>query len=126
MVAATGDDKVISKRTFAKIALTRDEGEIMSLLSTLKDRGNIKNKGAWLVSVASKCKPRQIIKADEPKPPPKRPRPVVHSGMSPKQWLRIHRAGLADKLGLTHDEKPPNQHSHSVTRNHYLADLKPT
>ena len=63
---ATGDKH--SRGGFAQIALTVPEGTVIELLHTLRDRGNIKNKGAWFISSASRYAKRQIIKADEPQP----------------------------------------------------------
>jgi hypothetical protein len=66
----TGDSH--SRGAFAETALTVSEGKIMELLSMLKDRGDIRNKGAWFLSVARKYQQRRIIKADASEPPEKR------------------------------------------------------
>lgn len=63
----TGDTK--SRGAFAQIALTVPEGRIMELLSILKDRDNIQNKGAWLYAVAQKYQARRVVRADDPEPP---------------------------------------------------------
>ena len=48
----TGDTH--SRGAFAKVAMSVPDGRIQELLSLLKDRGNIRNPGAWFLSVARK------------------------------------------------------------------------
>jgi len=54
-----------SRGAFAEIAMTVPEGKIFELLSLLKDRGNINNKGAWFLASANTYQSPRIHKADE-------------------------------------------------------------
>lgn len=90
-----------SRGAFAQIALTVDEGQIFELLSLLKDRENIRNKGAWFFKAASRYQRKQIIRADDPAPAEQpqtsektEPQPLV----SPKQWLKQNRPNLVKSL----------------------------
>lgn len=71
---ATGDQH--SRGAFAQLALTVPEGKLIELLSVLKDRGNIHNKGAWFLATARQYASRRIVRADqlEPDPPPGDPK----------------------------------------------------
>lgn len=60
---STGDTH--SRGAFAQIALTVSEDIIMELLSILKDRDNITNKGAWFLSSARKYQHTRVIQADQ-------------------------------------------------------------
>lgn len=60
--SATGDDH--SRGAFAQIALTVSEDRIMQIISLLKDRNNIENKGAWFLAVARKYQNGQVIRDD--------------------------------------------------------------
>lgn len=59
----TGDTH--SRGGFAQRALTVPEGILMDLLHQLKDRSNIKNKGAWFMSASRHYIKKRLIKADE-------------------------------------------------------------
>lgn len=64
----TGDKH--SRGGFAQIALRVPEGIVMDLLHQLKDRANIKNKGAWFIKASSHYIKNRVIKADLPQPEP--------------------------------------------------------
>lgn len=67
----TGDKH--SRGGFAQIALTLPEDILMNLLHKLKDRANIKNKGAWFIKASSHYIKKRVIKADRPpEEPPKK------------------------------------------------------
>lgn len=97
---ATGDKQ--SRGAWAQLAMTVDEGQLMELISILKDRNNIRNKGAWFWAAAQKYRRLRVIRADDPAPPPARlktaqPIPTV---VSYKAKLQQMNRQLADKLGI--------------------------
>lgn len=111
----TGDTH--SRGAFAQIALTVPEGRIMELLSILKDRTDIKNKGAWFLSVARKYQSRRIIKADDPEPPTHREEreQAIPSSVSYRDILRHKKPELADLLSINRKLSIPATHHKFAT-----------
>lgn len=113
IVEATGDKK--SRGAFCQIALTVPEGRIMELLAILKDRTNIKNKGAWFWTVANQYRGRRIIKADRPtesEPPELREdrEQVIPSSVSFKKLLAQKRPQLAELFSVNKKLSIPSTH----------------
>jgi hypothetical protein len=108
----TGDTH--SRGAFAEIVLAVDEGQIMEILSILKDRDNIYNKGAWFLAVARKYQNRPIIRADAPPPPEKRgtleqEKPIQQSVSFTKKLLKL-KPELADLFDMKKKLQRPAVH----------------
>ena len=95
--SVTGDKH--SRGAFAQIALTVAEGRIMQVLSTLKDRRNVQNKGAWFWSVCQPYRERRVHRADDLEPTQNVPR----TDLSVKDWLLQHKPDLLRKLSYPRD-----------------------
>lgn len=107
MVQATKDTE--SRAAFAKIALCVDEGQIMELLSVLKDRGNIRNKGAWLWTTAQHFMGRKIIKADAIHPASTASKIYNQQPIVSPEWIAEQRKKLQQKLQSPIDLSVSNQ-----------------
>lgn len=96
----TGDRH--SRAAFAQIALTVAEGRIMQVLSILKDRDNIRNKGAWFWSVCQQYRERRVHQADKSQPS-RRSQNMSRTELSVKDWLVQHKPDLLRKLSYPRD-----------------------
>lgn len=114
MEQVTGDSH--SRGAFAQIAMSVAEGKILELLAVVKDRGNIRNKGAWFLTTSRKhvgnltsnrCAHSEVKKTDiRAKKQAARPdacnshHSEIPKSVSLKELLWSKKHALAQKLGL--------------------------
>lgn len=99
----TGDRR--SRGAFAQIALTVDEERIMELLRILKDRRNIRNKGAWFFAVARTYQRCGIVSADAHEPPLQSTATDATANTSYRAWIQQHKPLLYARLSWPQEKR---------------------